>query len=144
MERKIDIVIYLLTRLIAESEGIEIETVFGDINKLFPKPKKIMTVKEKVDSGAVDRIYALYPTKCPVSQRATGKSSTDKRKIERLLLSRSEEDLTNAIKRYLEESVKSQSYIKNFSTFLNNIPDYDSVLQMPQDEGVNAASVIDW
>lgn len=144
MERKIDIMIYLLARLVANAEGVDTNTVFDAIEKIFPKPKKIMTVKEKVDSGAVDRIYALYPTKCPVSQRATGKSSTDKRKIERLLLDRSEEDLTKAIKRYLDDSVKTQSYIKNFSTFLNNVPDYEAELPMPKEEGVNAATVIDW
>lgn len=144
MERKIDIMIYLLVRLVANAEGVDTNTVFDTIEKIFPKPKKIMTVKEKVDSGAVDRIYALYPTKCPVSQRATGKSSTDKRKIERLLLDRSEEDLTKAIKRYLDDSVKTQSYIKNFSTFLNNVPDYEADLPMPKEEGVNAATVIDW
>lgn len=74
----------------------------------------------------VERIYKLYPTKCPVKGRPTGKSSSDKKKIERELKKYGEEKLTNTIKRYLKECMDSQTPIKNFSTFLNNVPDYES------------------
>lgn len=74
---------------------------------------------------SVERIYALYPTKCPVSGRATGKGTKDKRKIESLLKDgHSEEELTATITRYVQDCTKDQSYIKNFQTFLNNLPDY--------------------
>ena len=73
---------------------------------------------------AAARLYALYPTKCPVSQRATGKSSKDKEKLERLLKEYTEEELAYKIQRYVKECTEQTSYIKNFSTFLNNLPDY--------------------
>ena len=143
MERDLKIISYLLARLVIQAEDIEPNELMEQIESLFPKPKKGMTVKEKVDAEAVERIYALYPAKCPISKRATGKSSSDKRKIERLLLTRKEEDLTAVIKRYTEECIKTQSYIKNFATFLNNIPDYEA--EPPrQEDGSHAAKVIDW
>jgi len=142
MERDIKIISYLLARLVIQAEDIEPNELFEQIESLFPKKKKGMTVKEKVDEDAVERIYALYPAKCPVSQRATGKSSSDKRKIEKLLLSRTEEDITTAIKRYLQECIKAQSYIKNFATLLNNLPDYEEMQKQGDDS--NAANVIDW
>jgi len=74
--------------------------------------------------AAAERLYKLYPTKCPTSGRATGKSSSDKRKLVTLLKTMSEEHIAYCITRYLEESVASTSYIKNFSSFLNNMPDY--------------------
>lgn len=92
------------------------------------KGKKKEGNKESDSSAwkdAVERIYDLYPTKCPISGRATGKSSKDKQRIESLLKKGlTEEMLSATIKRYIEESKTSTSYIKNFSTFLNNIPDY--------------------
>jgi len=93
------------------------------------KEKKEKEGNKEIDSSAlkdaVERIYGLYPTKCPISGRATGKSSKDKQRIESLLKKGlTEEMLSETIKRYIEESKTSVSYIKNFSTFLNNIPDY--------------------
>ena len=73
---------------------------------------------------AAARLYALYPTKCPVLQRSTGKSSKDKEKLERLLKDYTEEELAYKINRYVKECTEQTSYIKNFSTFLNNLPDY--------------------
>ena len=73
---------------------------------------------------AAERLYAIYPSKCPVSRRATGKSSKDKERLERLLKTYSEEELAYKIKRYVKECTEQESYIKNFSTFLNNLPDY--------------------
>jgi len=90
-----------------------------------PPPKTPAVAGPKVDKGAVDRIYALYPTKCPVSGRALGKCSKDKEKIGRLLATMSEEKLAATIKRYIEDSIKDNSYFKNFSTLLNNLPDYE-------------------
>lgn len=89
------------------------------------RPRK--TPQEADGSGkeeSVNRLYAIYPTKCPVSGRPTGKSSKDKKKLETLLKKRSEEELAGIIEKYLSECVAHQSYIKNFSTFLNNLPDY--------------------
>lgn len=77
-------------------------------------------------AGAVNRLYALYPTKCPVSGRHTGKSSKDKHKLEILLRTITEEKLAAIITRYIKECTEQNSYVKNFATFLNNLPDYES------------------
>lgn len=87
-----------------------------------PRPPK---PPDEDKAGAVNRLYALYPTKCPVSGRHTGKSSKDKHKLEILLRTNTEEKLAGIIKRYIKESTEQKSYVKNFATFLNNIPDYD-------------------
>lgn len=73
---------------------------------------------------AAERLYAMYPSRCPVSRRATGKSSKDKERLERLLKAHTEEELAYKIKRYVKECTEQDSYIKNFATFLNNLPDY--------------------
>lgn len=73
----------------------------------------------------IEEVYKLYPTKCPVKNSSTGKSRTDKSKIEKLLSEISKDDLLFTINTYVDECKKSNTYIKNFSTFLNNLPDYD-------------------
>ena len=72
---------------------------------------------------AVERIYAFYPSKCPIKGRPTGKSKADKAKIARLLKEMTEEELTRRIRKYLNDCVKSETPIKNLSTLLNNLPD---------------------
>lgn len=81
---------------------------------------------------AVERIYKLYPTKCPVKGRPTGKSSSDKKRIERLLKTMPEEKLSGIIQRYVSECVSSGTAIKNLSTLLNNLPDYDEPELIPE------------
>lgn len=88
-----------------------------------PKPEP----KQKDDKNdAAERLYAIYPTRCPIAGRPTGKTYKDKQKLVRLLKDHTEQELSDTIKRYIKESTEHQSYIKNFSTFLNNIPDYSS------------------
>jgi len=147
MERNLAIITYLLARLVVKLEGIEPDKLSEDIQKRFPKPKKITPIGEKIDAETVDRIYALYPTKCPISGRSTGKSAKDKVRISKLLMVLTEEQFTSIIKQYLEESQKSVSYIKNFSTFLNNIPDYGQPQPMvqKQEQFINAYDLVgDW
>lgn len=85
-----------------------------------PKPKPKPSMDE-----AVERIYKLYPTKCPVKGTSTGKCSKDKVRIASLLKTRTEASITASIKEYLEDSAKDGRYIKNFSTLLNNLPDVE-------------------
>ena len=83
-------------------------------------------LKEKTKAQAED-VYKAYPTKCPVSQRSTSKSSKDKDKIASLIKKReyTPEGLTNVIHAYIQECEGSKTFVKNFSTFLNNIPDIE-------------------
>lgn len=105
-----------------------------------PRPPK---PPDEDKAGAVARLYALYPSKCPVSGRNTGKSSKDKHKLEILLRTNTEEKLAGIIKRYIKESTEQQSYVKNFATFLNNIPDYGDKPDKPgktKDEAMREAN----
>ena len=74
----------------------------------------------------VDYIYRLYPNKCPVRGASSGKSLKNKQKIARLLTIEgySYGYITYAIERYVDDCIKNRVYMKNFGTFLNNIPDY--------------------
>jgi hypothetical protein len=71
----------------------------------------------------VNRLYSLYPNKCPVKNTSTGKGEKDKKKIGELLKTKSELEIETAINNYIADSRNGGRYIKNFSTFLNNMPD---------------------
>lgn len=70
----------------------------------------------------VERMYALYPTKCPKRNISLGKSYKDKDRIKRLLNKYSMEDIEMVIRNEIETKY-GISYMQNFSTFLNNFPD---------------------
>jgi len=101
-----------------------------DDSKGQTKSKQVETTKENNNasiSEAVERIYALYPSRTnrPEGNIATLKTAKkDKAKIHRMLSSGeyTEDALTYAIKRYLSES--KPEYLKVFQTFLNQVPDY--------------------
>ena len=96
-----------------------------------PLPPKEEQVKEeeeeeeKVKKEDVDFVYSLYPTKCPVKKTSTGKSTANKEKIKSILKKISKDKLSNTIERYKKECEEGKIYIKNFSTFLKYLPDYD-------------------
>lgn len=98
-----------------------------DIKDIKTEKKKIDTkVSKEKESGAVDRIYALYPTNCPMRGASTGKSSKCKVKISSLLKTHTEEELSYVVSRYVKENL-NKHYLQNFSTFLNNLPDYSDM-----------------
>ena len=87
------------------------------IDKSIPKKKADNDVDE-----FVDRMYALYPAKCPKRGKSLGKSQKDKGRIKSLLKTYSESDIEFVI-RYEIEQKYNKAYMSNFSTFLNNFPD---------------------
>lgn len=70
----------------------------------------------------IERMYAMYPTKCPKRGTSLGKSHKDKQRIKKLLKMYSMEQIEAVFKREIDEKFGSQ-YMQNFSTFLNNFPD---------------------
>lgn len=74
----------------------------------------------------INRMYDLYPTKCPKRNTSLGKSYKDKDRLRKLLKRYSFEEIERVI-RYEVESKYEVSYMQNFSTFLNNFPDPDTV-----------------
>ena len=71
----------------------------------------------------INTIYSLYPSKCPIKNSSTGKTKTNKNKIGKLLKEYSKDELVSKINWYIEDCKKHKVFIKNFSTFLNNLPD---------------------
>ena len=92
----------------ANEQRVERDTRSDDVNKF------------------VDKMYTLYPTKCPKRNTSLGKSRKDKVKIRRLLKTYSQEEIERVI-RHEVDSNYGVNYMKNFSTFLNNFPDPNEV-----------------
>ena len=94
-------------------------------NKNNKKDNKKETYKEKISDSDVDEVYKAYPTKCPIKKRRIEKSSNDKAKIKKLLeKGQTKEGLLSIIQQYVNNCTKDRVYMKNFGTFLNNLPDY--------------------
>lgn len=70
----------------------------------------------------VERMYKLYPTKCPVRNITTGKSYKDKQRIKALLKHYSMNDIEKVFKKEINDKLGKHP-LKNLSTFLNNFPD---------------------
>lgn len=71
----------------------------------------------------IQEVYNSYPSKCPYRETSTGKSSKDKKKIKKILSEKPKTELLAIIKQYVRQCLDSQQYMKNFSTFLNNLPE---------------------
>lgn len=83
-------------------------------------------VQEKEElKRIISNIYNSYPSKCPVRLSSNGKTTSDKVKIKSLLKDISETKLINTIDWYVKECIESKTYMKNFKTFLNNLPDIE-------------------
>jgi len=84
------------------------------------------TYKNDNNNKEVDYIYSLYPTKCPVRNSSTGKGKKNKEQIKKLLSKgESVDSLEKVIKIYIKDCKKNRVFIKNFHTFLNNLPEID-------------------
>ena len=77
-------------------------------------------------SLTIESIYKSYPAKCPISGRSTGKKSKDKDKIKSIIKS-GKYNLSKGIDIYLKSCNETNTYIKNFGTFLNQLPDLDEI-----------------
>ena len=102
---------------------------FEESSKPIPTEKPIskQSIEEilKKNADAIERLYALYPGKTKSGdrgERSTGKCSKDKHRIAALLRTHTPEQIERSIRKYVEE--QGGMYLKNFSTFLNNLPEY--------------------
>lgn len=118
MERSLKVIAILLSRMIARIEGTSLERVLAEAEA------EADATKRQVTADDVEVVYAAYPTKCPVRGTPTGKCAKDKERIRRLLKDHSASDLVYTIGRYIDECTRGEVYIKNFGTFLNQLPDY--------------------
>lgn len=87
--------------------------------------------KEREIEDFIDRMYKLYPTRCPVRNTSLGKCYKDKERIRKLLRDYSMEQIEQVIQRVVDEKY-GKHYMQNFSTFLNNFPDPNSLFNVEQ------------
>ena len=81
----------------------------------------------------VKDIYNSYPSKCPVKGSSTGKCNKNKKQIKKLLKIHTPKILTDLIKKYIQDCTDNNRYIKNFTTFLNNLPDPEQFKEVKED-----------
>lgn len=124
MEKTLKIIAVLLARIAGNMTGTDYKTL------LMEAETDVSASPGATDSDAVEMVYRAYPGKCPVRGTATGKSARNKEQIKRLLKDHSADDLVFIINRYIDDCTAGQCYIKNFGTFLNQLPDYSD------DEGI--------
>ena len=133
------------------TEGVD-KKVYGGGQKSTPKDSSIKQGEEdnkeekdksfsKKDANAdvnefVDRMYALYPAKCPKRGTSLGKSEKDKGRIKSLLKTYSESDIEFVFRREIEQKY-GKSYMLNFQTFLNNFPDPTQIDGYNELEGIS-------
>lgn len=80
--------------------------------------------EDRSEEERIEEIYKLYPNNDINNvSKSTGKSSKNKDKIARIL--KTKYPLKKAIEFYLSECKRTKCYLKNFSTFLNNLPDIE-------------------
>lgn len=82
------------------------------------KPNKTLSSDVRVEE-----IYNLYPSRCVVKNSSTSKSKKNKDKIAKLIDEVGYDKLSDTIKWYVEECKTHKTYMMNFSTFLNNLPE---------------------
>ena len=107
--------------------SIHTEKAYVATLDLASKSKPIFEVAEGKKDNAivndfVDKMYEIYPAKCPKRNASTGKSRKDKDRIKRLLKVYTEEQIEQVIRAEVDNNY-GVNYMKNFSTFLNNFPE---------------------
>lgn len=85
-------------------------------------------VEKERDNEFVERIYQLYPSKCPKRGSSLGKCTKDKNRIRTLLKTYSMDVIERVVKHEIETKYGIQ-YMQNFSTFLNRFPDPQTILE---------------
>jgi hypothetical protein len=97
--------------------------ILGNIKRWGNRPaNRPANRKDSIVENRIDKIYTLYPSRdINDKNRSTGKCSKDKIKISKLLSEG--KDLEKLITQYILDCEKTKTYLKNFSTFLNQLPE---------------------
>lgn len=135
MEKYQAMMLYCLAGLVVKDTGETVENFLSDANKWAegvisqPKAKGPSTATESAKNkeleADIEEIYKAYPTKCERRQQFTGKCSKDKDRI-RILLTKKHKT-KDEILAAIRQTVSEGAYLKNFSTFLNNLPEVSAV-----------------
>jgi hypothetical protein len=92
-------------------------------NQQITTTKNDNNIKNDKNDKNIDYVYSLYPAKCPIKNSSTGKGQKSKDKIKTLLKTKSKEQIEESIIYYLKECQKSKTWLKNFNTILNDLPE---------------------
>lgn len=90
------------------------------------KPKEKDSKEKENEQDFIDKIYKMYPAKCPIRNTSLGKCSKDKVRIKSLLKLYTKDEIEKVVRHEVDEKY-DKSPMKNFSTFLNNFPDPESL-----------------
>lgn len=102
------------------------EYLMDSLNALMKVNKCKPDVSE--EDEFVERMYSLYPSRCPKRATSLGKTKKDKERIRKLLKCYSMDEIESVFKHEIEEKYEKQ-YMQNFSTFLNNFPDPNALAE---------------
>ena len=100
------------------------EYLMDSLNALMKVNKCKPDVSE--EDEFVERMYSMYPSRCPKRATSLGKTKKDKDRIRKLLKCYSMDEIERVFKHEIDEKYEKQ-YMQNFSTFLNNFPDPNSL-----------------
>ena len=119
------------------------------ITELIVEAKPKTHGKDKFESkeellNAVEEIYVAYPSRCVIRNTSTGKTKKNKDKIQRLLYEKTKSELIDVIKWYVKTCKDDNVYMKNFSTFLNNLPEIDEPVQEKSKEKPEITKLVKW
>ena len=121
---------------IYKEELLQIEHGIPEVNQMDTQDrlgKDRLGKDNNITSADVGIIYSKYPSRCVISNRSTGKTSKNKDKIKALLKNgQTVETLEKLIETYVGDCKKTKTYMKNFATFLNNLPDLNEITQEPK------------
>ena len=101
------------------------EYLMDSLNALMKVNKCKPDVSE--EDEFVERMYSLYPSRCMKRNASLGKTKKDKERIRKLLKCYSMDEIESVFKHEIEEKYGKQ-YMQNFSTFLNNFPDPNALV----------------
>lgn len=70
----------------------------------------------------IREVSIAYPTRCPIKNSSTKRSVFKKEKLKHIISEKGKNECIEIIKLYIADCKKTNTYIKNFQTFVNNFP----------------------
>lgn len=95
------------------------------VNKTSTRPPTT-TENENEYEYAIKTIFKNYPTRCFLKGSSTGKNKKNKIQIKNLLKEMSFDEIMEIQKLYVGDCIENKTYLKNYSTLLNNFPEKSS------------------
>jgi hypothetical protein len=119
---------------------LRIEAYLEGIHNMMEAKREDPKKDNKVSKDHIKEVYEAYPSRCVVSNRSSGKCAKNKEKIKNLLKEMPYGNLIALIQHYTDDCMKTDTYMKNFSTFLNNLPDITELNKKPESKKVKSST----